>query len=213
MNNIVYLKAGRNVEVKKPEVTIEDIFEVVCVDEKIAELIKQQQVYRFSYKQKDSKKNNRVVISVLKVIAILLELPGNFEIQNVGESDIIVTYTDEKPASPFVQGIKVMGVVLITGIGSAFSIMTFSNDVQLVSLFSQIYELQTGKVSDGFTILEGTYCIGLIVGILVFFNHFGKKRFSQDPTPIEVEMRLYENDIQTAIVDNYSRNEKEIGVD
>ena len=40
--------------------------------------------------------------------------------------------------------------------------------------------------------------IGLVMGILIFFNHFGKKRFSQDPTPIEVQMRTYEGEIQSA---------------
>ena len=47
---------------------------------------------------------------------------------------------------------------------------------------------------------------------LVFFNHFGKKRFSVDPTPMEVEMRLYENDIQTTLIETYSRKEQELDV-
>ena len=91
--------------------------------------------------------------------------------------------------------------------------MSFNNDVDAPKLFAQIYELITGKLSNGFTILEFTYSIGLIIGILVFFNHFGKKRFSVDPTPIEVEMRLYENDIQTTLVETYSRKGKEVNVD
>ena len=44
-------------------------------------------------------------------------------------------------------------------------------------------------------------------------KHFGKKRLSVDPTPMEVEMRLYENDIQTTLVETYSRKEKELDVD
>ena len=64
----------------------------------------------------------------------------------------------------------------------------------------------------GFTLLEVTYSIGIIIGILVFFNHFGRKRFSVDPTPMEVEMRLYENDIQTTLVENYSRKGQEVDV-
>ena len=42
-------------------------------------------------------------------------------------------------------------------------------------MFGQVYELLTGTKSDGFTILEFTYCIGIVIGILTFFNHFGKK--------------------------------------
>ena len=80
-------------------------------------------------------------------------------------------------------------------------------------MFGQIYEQLTGTVSDGFTVLELTYSIGLVIGILTFFNHFGKKRFSVDPTPMEVEMRLYENDIQTTLIENISRKGKELDVD
>ena len=87
--------------------------------------------------------------------------------------------------------LKTSQVVLISFMGAAFSIMAFNNDVGVTKMFSQIYELVTGTKSDGFTVLEFTYSIGIAIGILTFFNHFGKRRFSVDPTPIEVEMRLY----------------------
>lgn len=96
--------------------------------------------------------------------------------------------------------------------GAAFSIMAFNNDVGVTKMFSQIYELVTGTKSDGFTVLEFTYSIGIAIGILTFFNHFGKRRFSVDPTPIEVEMRLYENDLQTTLIENISRKEQELDV-
>ena len=67
-----------------------------------------------------------------------------------------------------------------------------------------------GKESNGFTVLEVTYSMGMAIGILIFFNHFGKKRFTVDPTPMEVQMRLYENDIQTTLVEDASRRGKEM---
>ena len=42
----------------------------------------------------------------------------------------------------------------------------------------------------------------------MFFNHFGKKRFTADPTPMEIQMRIYENDIQTTLVENASRKKE-----
>ena len=109
--------------------------------------------------------------------------------------------------------LKTSQVVLISFMGAAFSIMAFNNDVGVTKMFSQIYELVTGTKSDGFTVLEFTYSIGTAIGILTFFNHFGKRRFSVDPTPIEVEMRLYENDLQTTLIENISRKEQELDVD
>ena len=91
--------------------------------------------------------------------------------------------------------------------------MSFNNDISITKMFGQIYRLVIGEESSGFTVLEISYSIGISVGILVFFNHFGKKRFSVDPTPMEVEMRLYENDIESTLVDIYSRKGEEQDVD
>ena len=134
------------------------------------------------------------------------------QIENVGPTDIIVTYEPHKKKNQFAQWVKIIFVVAITFSGAAFSIMAFNNDINTPKLFEQLYQQIMGEPKKGFTILELTYSIGVAVGILVFFNHFGKKRFSVDPTPIEVEMRLYENDIQTSIIQNYAREEKELDV-
>lgn len=161
----------------------------------------------------DRKHQNRTAVSILKVIECIHKDYPNIDIQNMGEQDFIVTYEEQQTAGGLVHFVKVVGVILTSFIGAAFSIMTFNNDVDTTKLFSQIYEQVTGTASGGFTILELTYSIGLIIGILVFFNHFGKKKFTVDPTPMEVEMRLYENDIQTTLIEDYSRKEKELDVD
>ena len=109
--------------------------------------------------------------------------------------------------------VKTVFVAAVTFFGAAFTIMAFNNDVDVTRLFGQIHELATGEETSGFTILEVTYSVGLTVGILLFFNHFGKKRFTVDPTPMEIQMRLYENDIQTTLVENASRRGDEIDVD
>ena len=54
-----------------------------------------------------------------------------------------------------------------------------------------------------------SYSIGLAGGIIVFYNHLGRRRYKKDPTPLEVEMRLYEQDINTAIIKNSGQEGKE----
>ena len=39
------------------------------------------------------------------------------------------------------------------------------------------------------------------MGIIVFYNHFSKKRLTKDPTPIEVELKKYNQDLNSAKVD------------
>ena len=152
------------------------------------------------------------MVSLLKVIQKIHEIYPDAAVENIGETDFIVTYEEQDGKGGIIHGVKIVAVVLISFFGATFSTMAFNNDVGVTRMFGQVYELLTGTKSDGFTILEFTYCIGIVIGILTFFNHFGKKRLSVDPTPMEVEMRLYENDIQTTLVETYSRKEKELDV-
>ena len=71
----------------------------------------------------------------------------------------------------------------------------------------------TGLPHEGVTILEISYSIGIGLGIIIFYNHFGKKKLSNDPTPIELEMRQYETDIENALIDGVVRKDKHIDVD
>ena len=95
--------------------------------------------------------------------------------------------------------------------GAAFAIMTFNNDASVTDVFREIYRLVLGQEAGDFTILELSYSIGLAAGVLLFFNHFSKWKLNTDPTPLEVEMRLYEDSISKTLIQNDGR--KESGVD
>lgn len=206
----VYIKADRNVEVTKPQVTLGDVLTLECPNKAVVAKLKTIKLLTFH--NTDKKNQNRTAVSILKVIELIHEKYPNIDIQNLGEQDFIVTYEEQQTAGGFIHALKAAAVVLISFVGAAFSIMAFNNDVDVTKMFGQIYELITGTESNGFTMLELTYSIGLIIGILTFFNHFGKKRFSVDPTPMEVEMRLYENDLHTTLIENISRKGKELDV-
>lgn len=203
----IYIKGEQNVEVQHPDVTLGDIVQFECSNPEVLPKLRTLKIMKF---QED--KGRRCVISILKIMECIHRQYPAYDLQNVGEVDIIVTYEKTQKENSVLQWLKVLSVVAITFAGAAFSIMTFNNDVDTTRLFGQIYELLMGSPSDGFTILEFMYCVGIIVGILIFFNHFGKKKFDVDPTPLEVEMRLYENDIQTTLIENYSRKGQELDV-
>lgn len=203
----LYIKGDRDVEVTKPDVTLGDILTLECSDKTVPPKIKALKILKFK-----KAGQQRCVVSVLKIIACIHEKYPGIEIQNLGETDIIVTYEEQQTPSLAWHILKTVFVVAVTFCGAAFSIMAFNNDVDVTKLFGQMYELVTGQETDGFTILEITYSIGLTAGILIFFNHFGKKRFTVDPTPMEVQMRLYENDIQTTLIEDAARRGDELDV-
>ena len=90
--------------------------------------------------------------------------------------------------------------------------MTFNNDANVRDVFQELYRLVTGTDAQGTTILDLTYSIGLALGILVFFNHFAKWKLNTDPTPLEVEMRLYEDNISKTLIQNDGRKEQGIDI-
>ena len=90
--------------------------------------------------------------------------------------------------------------------------MAFHNDININKIFSHVHELVTGYASEGYSILEVSYSIGLAVGIILFFNHVGGRRITKDPTPIEVEMRVYETDVNKALIETADREGKSIDV-
>lgn len=207
----IYIKADRNIEVNKKSIALGDVLKIECANP--AMLAKIRTMHLLTFHHTDHKKSNRTVVSALMVIQKIHEIYPDITVENLGEADFIVTYEEQDKKGGIWHAIKIVAVVLISFFGAAFSTMAFNNDVGVTKMFGQIYELLTGEKSNGFTILELTYCIGIVIGIITFFNHFGKKRFTVDPTPMEVEMRLYENDIQTTLVETYARKEKELDVD
>lgn len=206
-NKILYIKGDRDVEVTKPDVTLGDLLSMECTDKLMLAKIKTLKIIRFKKSGRQ-----RCVVSVLKIISCIHEKFPQADVQNLGETDIIVTYEDQKTPALAWHIIKTVFVAAVTFFGAAFSIMAFNNDVDVTKLFGQIYEFVTGQETSGFTVLEIAYSVGVAAGILIFFNHFGKKRFTVDPTPMEIQMRLYENDIQTTLIENSERRGDEIDV-
>ena len=203
----LYIKGDRDVEITKPDVALGDLLSMECTDKLMLAKIKTLKIIRFKKSGKQ-----RCVVSVLRIIACIHEKFPQTDVENLGETDIIVTYEDQKTPALAWHIIKTVFVAAVTFFGAAFSIMAFNNDVDVTKLFGQIYELVTGQETSGFTILEITYSVGVAAGILIFFNHFGRKRFTVDPTPMEIQMRLYENDIQTTLIENSERRGEEIDV-
>ena len=66
---------------------------------------------------------------------------------------------------------------------------------------------------EGHRIMEISYSIGLAIGIIVFYGHFGNWKFGKDPTPLEVEMRMYEDEVDIAMIKQSDREGTKIDVD
>lgn len=203
----IYLKAEQNVEVQEREVSVSDIASLTCADAHI--LAKARSLRLWKFEEGESK---RQVISILKVIEQIEKACPGVSVENLGETDVVVERIDVDRHKGFVQWCKLAFVALISYFGTGFTIMAFHNDIGISAVFSKIYEMVTGTPGDGYGILELAYSIGLAIGIIVFFNHIGGRRITKDPTPIEVEMRIYEKDVNQSLIATADREGKTIDV-
>ncbi len=204
----LYLKIEQNCIVYQRSVKLQDIASVECTDVGIRRQVLQEQIYHFSGNEKASFVQ---VFSILYIIQKIHEKYPTLDIENIGEPDFVIRYVPD-PEKKTVQYIKTAIVCVILFFGSAFTIMTFIEDVSVTKVFDALYQRVTGQVATGVNALEVCFCIGLAIGIMVFYNHVGHKKITDDPTPIQVAMRKYEQDVDTTYIETSSRKGKNYDV-
>ena len=196
----VYVKAERSTQMQADDVFLKDIASLYCDDKAI--LAKARAVKLHTFREGAAK---RFYISMTEVVRLIKETVSGVEVESIGEPDMIVerVYAEKKKGA--VEALKILLVSLVCFFGASFTIMAFHNDIGIVDVFAKYYELVMGEASDGFTVLEVSYSVGLSAGILIFFNHIGGRRLTKDPTPIEVEMSIYEEDVEKALIKTAGR--------
>ena len=207
MTQTVYIKLNQISQVQKKDVYLSDIATVYCSDKATASRCRAVKI-----KTIHSDKEVRYVGSVLDVITEITKAVPQAEVNSVGETDFIIDY--EPPAKPKLlwNWCKTIFVCLVCFAGASFAIMTFNNDASVRNVFAELYRLVMGQEATGVTVLELGYSVGLAIGILVFFNHFASWKLSTDPTPLEVEMRLYEENLNKTLIENDGRRESGVDV-
>ena len=205
---IVYIKLERDVKVKNHQVTLRDIAGVSSNDATLTAKIKN--IFLFRIKEDKSK---REIVSIVKVVDAILKAYPDLSVQSIGEMECIVEYVGDKKRNKLWDALKVFFVCLIVFFGAGFSIMTFNEDVSVNDIFQKLYNYVLGSAPNQPGILEFTYSLGLGLGIIVFYGHIGGRRITKDPTPLEVQMRVYEKDVNDALVETAARKGELIDVD
>jgi stage V sporulation protein AA len=93
-------------------------------------------------------------------------------------------------------------VWIILFVGSGLAIMNFHTDVSMQEVHERIYYLVTGRHENQPLILQIPYSIGIGTGMILFFNHLFKKRFNEEPSPMELEMFLYQEAIDQYVIND-----------
>ena len=200
MSDTLYIQTDMNILIKHPHVYLQDIARLSCSNSKVLNRLRVLPVANLN-----PDTPGRYTMSVMDLVDLIQKKEPDLDITPLGELSFILTYQPPGKPQMIFEILKVVFISLASFFGAAFSIMTFNTDADVGTLFKQIYQQLTGNVSNGFTILEISYSIGLAAGVLFFFNHFGRKKFSADPTPMQVQMRQYEDNVNTTLLEESSR--------
>lgn len=206
---MLYIKAEQSVEVTNTKVLLEDVVKLYSVDKKMVNSLNREVVTTIK-----AKENTKYTISILKLIEIISKRYPEVTVINLGEQDIVLSYIIPGKQKKMLEYLKTAFVAVSIFFGAAFTIMTFNADANVSEVFQGIYTLILGhaQTSNG-SILEIAYSIGLPIGIIIFFNHFSRNKIHNDPTPIQIQMRLYEGDFNKTLIQDSSREGKTIDAD
>jgi len=193
----IYIQPAKKIKVAgKHRITIKDVADVVAppgVASKVEalHLLQIPEVERGFF-----------LMKCTEMIARVTKAFPESTVSNVGAQETVVAYARQADTGiPWWQWVKVAAICLVLTIGAATAIMSFQTDSQLSKVFEAYYRMVYGRENATPLIIHIPYAVGLAVGIVGFFNHFAGKKLTQDPTPIEVEMCLYDQDIDDTVLE------------
>lgn len=189
---IVYLRMKKNINVEKLQYLKLKHITYTSAPAGIKKQLEETPIYRIT--QKD---NNIVIIDSFLIIDHLSSLWSNLEFQLIGPQQSIIRVEKRKKETSV---LVVAFVWLLLFIGTAMTIMNFHYDVSMQAVQQKLHYLLTGEQNDYPLWIQIPYSIGLGLGMLLYFNHWFKKRFNEEPSPLEVEIYNYQENLDQYVI-------------
>ena len=194
----IYIKPVKKASLSEVnKIVIKDVAEVIATKD-VAKKIEKMKLMDINI---EGKKAN-FLISITDIIKEIKKTYPDYTVNNVGAQDTVVQYAVKKSRDiTWWKWTKVAFVSLILLVGSSTAIMSFHTDGQIPQVFENYHKIFFGGRDVSPLVIEIPYALGVAVGVLGFFNHFMSRKVTDDPTPIEVEIALYETEITETVVD------------
>ncbi|WP_217585387.1 stage V sporulation protein AA [Lentibacillus saliphilus] len=187
MIDTVYLRIKKNVEITHEQtIRLRDIAHITA-PQHIESALLETHIYRITKRD-----GTTVVIDAFVIIKHLREAFSEIDFRLLGPNESIIKVNQEKK-SPNVLIVAFIWLLLF--IGTAMTIMNFHYDVSMQEVQQKLHFIITGKENDYPLWLQIPYSIGLGLGMLLFFNHWFKKKFNEEPSPLEVEIFNYQQNL------------------
>jgi len=197
--DIVYIRMKKNLNVSHlQKIYLKDIAHIATTSFN-QKTLENTPIYNITKADRDI-----VVIDSFLVIEHLNQAYDNLEFQLIGPTYTVIRVTTNKHQLSVLMATFVW---LLLFIGAAMTIMNFHNDVGMQEVQQKLHYLLTGENNKHPLWMQIPYSLGLGLGMLLFFNHWFKKRFNEEPSPLEIELFKYQKDIDHYI--SYYENKME----
>lgn len=195
--DMIYIRMRNRVQVKQNQtVKVKDVARIIGTDEKVKQL---GEKVLLTVKKEDK---NIIIIDLVQMIETMQAIDPSLEIQTFGPAQTIIEVMYEKKKVSF---LSFAAVWLLLFMGAVMTIMNFHVDVSMGEVHQKLFTIITGKVDEKPLLIQVPYSIGLGLGMILFFNHFFKKRFNEEPSPLEVEMFNYQQDLDQYVIMNENK--------
>lgn len=201
----VYISVAKKASIDTElDVLVRDIGEVFCTNEKLRLAIN-----NIIIKKKNKEEDWDNITSIQIAQKILGKYP-DIDLDLLGEPEILLEYKSQQIKNPFLGFVKVALVCIILFFGAGLAITNFHEDVNTKASMSKLYFTFTGVKKENPLIMNIPYSIGIGVGVVTFFNRIlsQSKRRKMEPGPMEIELYLYDQDMEAQISNEVKKNKE-----
>ncbi|WP_302104740.1 stage V sporulation protein AA [Polycladomyces zharkentensis] len=196
---MVYVRLRKKVTARPGQILrLRDVAQVI-VDEPHA-AVEEIPVYEPGLKD-----GNLAVLDLIEVVRRIRSAFPGLDVRSIGPAQVIIELQSDRIRP---RRWWVAGVWLLLFVGSALAIMNFHTDVSMREVHQRIYYLMTGQRVQEPLVLQIPYSFGIGIGMIVFFNHLFKRRLNDEPSPLELEMYLYQENLDQYVIEHEKQKER-----
>jgi stage V sporulation protein AA len=201
-SNVVYVRMRRRAVVAPWSfITLGDVARLVADDTIVARL------KVLPLHQVTSHDGNLLLIDMLQVVRAIREADPDLMIETFGEPHILMEIAPVGVVKP--RKLLLVLAWLLLFFGSGMAMMNFHADVNMPQVQRRITQLITGQSDSSPWLFPIPYSIGVGLGMLLFFNRIFRKRLTDEPNPLEVEMFMYQENVNHYVITEEYRKKHE----
>jgi len=157
----------------------------------------------------DPADGSMIVIDMLQIVQAVHAVKPDLTVETFGEPHVLIEISPNSSNKPRMLALIVAWLLLFFGSGMAM--LNFHADVNMPQVQRRIAELVTGHRTSHPWLFQIPYSLGVGLGMLLFFNRLLRKRRSDEPNPLEVEMFMYQENVNHYIITEEYRKKHDQG--